>query len=226
MADHQSVIVRKPWGYEYLVYLNQHVAVWLLHIEPRASTSMHCHPNKSTGLVLLDGQAEISFIADSRRLIAPAKQMIRRGLFHQTCAISDTPVKLFEVETPVDKDDLVRLRDVYGRENIGYENSDFELPKNQDCLWIQEPTDTPLQYHVGISKITVEKLVDINCLYGRNPDDIIMFMSGGLTKTINGRLHMVTQPGDVGQVKVVSQVAKEMDQFAENTIIWSINENL
>jgi hypothetical protein len=79
---------------------------------------------------------------------------------------------------------------------------------------------------VGISKITVEKLVDINCLYDRNPDDIIMFMSGGLTKTINGRLHMVTQPGDVGQVKVVSQVAKEMDQFAENTIIWSINENL
>ena len=40
--------------------------------------------------------------------------MIRRGLFHSTKAISDEAL-IFEIETPKDKHDLVRLNDSYGR---------------------------------------------------------------------------------------------------------------
>jgi mannose-6-phosphate isomerase-like protein (cupin superfamily) len=89
MTTYKSVIVQKPWGYEYLAYENEDVALWVLHIKKGHSTSMHCHPNKTTGLVVVSGSIEMKFIADSKRLEAPAKQMIRRGLFHQTCAISD-----------------------------------------------------------------------------------------------------------------------------------------
>ena len=38
-----EVIVKKPWGYEYLCYENEDVAVWFLHIEYNQKTSMHCH---------------------------------------------------------------------------------------------------------------------------------------------------------------------------------------
>jgi hypothetical protein len=218
MTNHDAVIVRKPWGYEYLAYKNEYVALWLLHIAPGERTSMHCHPNKSTGLVVLSGEAEINFIADSRRMQAPAKQMIRRGLFHQTHAVGTDPVLMFEVETPVDKDDLVRLHDNYGRKDSGYEDTTFELPKTDDCLWIDDQDGV---YNFAGRSIIIEHAVN-GILDNKDPTDIIMFLQGGLTKTINNRTHMVTMPGDVGLVQVVGQVAGEMDGFAPNTIIMTI----
>ena len=61
---YKSNIVKKPWGYEYLAYENNQVALWFLYIRHKEKTSMHCHPNKSTGLTLLDGEAEVSFLSD------------------------------------------------------------------------------------------------------------------------------------------------------------------
>ena len=60
MSNHNINTVKKPWGYEYLAYENENVGLWFLYIAPGQSTSMHCHPKKTTGLVLLDGEAEIS----------------------------------------------------------------------------------------------------------------------------------------------------------------------
>ena len=53
--DYSNVVVKKPWGYEYLIYCNDIVAIWILHIQCGAQTSMHCHPNKKASLVVLDG---------------------------------------------------------------------------------------------------------------------------------------------------------------------------
>jgi quercetin dioxygenase-like cupin family protein len=130
MSDYNTNIVKKPWGYEYLVYENKDVALWFLYIAPGQSTSMHCHPKKTTGLVLLDGEVEISFLADKRQLKSLDKVMIRRGLFHSTKATSENGAFVFEIETPVDKQDLVRLNDLYGRESKPYEDSTFEESKN------------------------------------------------------------------------------------------------
>lgn len=216
---HETVIVRKPWGYEYLAFKNEYAALWLLHIKPGERTSMHCHPTKSTGLVVLSGDAEINFIADSRKLSGPAKQNIRRGLFHQTHNIGNEPMLMFEIETPVDKDDLVRLHDNYGRKDHGYEDSKFELPKTEDCLWIEEE---PATYSFGGRKLSIETNLSKDALEGKDPEAIIMFLRGGLTKTINGRKHLVTTPGDVGHVKVVGHVAREMDGFDPDTVIMVI----
>jgi mannose-6-phosphate isomerase-like protein (cupin superfamily) len=223
MVDHTTVIVRKPWGYEYLAYQNADVALWMLHILPGEKTSMHCHPSKSTGLVVLDGTAEINFIADSKILTAPAKQMIRRGLFHQTHAISDHGVMMFEIETPVDKDDLIRLHDKYGRANVGYEGSQFELPKNEDCLWINDPVSSA-QFEIGGCSLSVHRISDTSIFNTSNPENIIIFLQGGVIKTINGRTHRAIMPGDVGQVKVVQQVVAEMDGVEDNTIIMIIQK--
>lgn len=211
-------IVQKPWGYEYIAYQNNDVALMVLHIGYNERTSLHCHPSKSTGLVVLSGTAEINFIADSKQLTAPAKQMIRRGLFHQTHAVSDGGVIMFEIETPVDKDDLVRLRDNYGRKDQGYEGSQYELPKDDECLRIIDPAPGNSNfYKLGICDIEITNVTDKSVFDNREPTDIVMFVQGGLIKVVNGRTHLVTQPGDVGQVSIVRQVAEEMEGFAVNT---------
>ena len=47
--------------------------------------------------------------------------MIRPGLFHCTHNNTDKDSIILEIETPIDKDDLVRFQDKYGRENEPYE---------------------------------------------------------------------------------------------------------
>jgi hypothetical protein len=49
--DFSKVIVKKPWGYEYLVYEGEDVAAWCLHIKKEHATSMHCHADKETVLI-------------------------------------------------------------------------------------------------------------------------------------------------------------------------------
>ena len=60
--DYSKVIVKKPWGYEYLVFENEFVAIWMLHIVRKRKTSMHSHPKKRTSLILLAGNATCSHL--------------------------------------------------------------------------------------------------------------------------------------------------------------------
>ncbi|MCK9581992.1 MAG: hypothetical protein M0Q92_16300, partial [Methanoregula sp.] len=121
--DYNGVVVRKPWGYEYLFFENQHVAVWFLHIKKDAKTSMHCHPNKKTSLINLHGKLETSILTETFILEEKNALVIEGGVFHSTAAISDEGAFLLEIETPPNKSDLVRLKDAYGRENKGYEGA-------------------------------------------------------------------------------------------------------
>jgi mannose-6-phosphate isomerase-like protein (cupin superfamily) len=119
---------RKPWGYEYLLYQNDDVAIWHLFIDAYQKTSLHSHPNKKTGLVVLDGAAKISFLGSESKLFYGEKIMIRQGVFHQTASMTPHTLQLLEIETPVDKEDIVRLEDSYGRAgstNMGEDGIDI-----------------------------------------------------------------------------------------------------
>ena len=87
------------------------VGLWYLSIRHGARTSLHCHPRKKTGLVLLDGEAVVHFLSDSMPLKPLGKLMIRPGLFHSTMAVSPGGIALIEIENPCDKTNLVRLED-------------------------------------------------------------------------------------------------------------------
>jgi mannose-6-phosphate isomerase-like protein (cupin superfamily) len=223
--DYKNNIVLKPWGYEYLVYENEEVALWFLHINKGYQTSMHCHPKKSTGLILLKGEAELSFLADKRELKALDKVMIRRGLFHQTKALSEGGIDLFEIETPNDKSDLVRLQDKWGRKNEPYEGEKYESPKTDDCLWIEDLNRVELN-HLSGCVIRTESYKTIEQMFscGRE-NDIIVFLRGGLVRNIDGKQHLVTVPGDVGLNKIVKSVADQLDGLADNTFIMTIRKN-
>jgi acetolactate synthase-1/2/3 large subunit len=122
--DYSRVVVRKPWGYEYLMFQNDAVAVWILRLLPGASTSLHCHLKKTTSLAVLSGEACCRSIDNSVTRKAGEGVVIGPGVFHQTTAISQDGVFLMEIETPVNKRDLVRLSDAYGRTGLGYETAE------------------------------------------------------------------------------------------------------
>ena len=44
--DYSKIVVRKPWGYEYLTYQSKKIAVWILCLKKGQQTSMHAHPKK------------------------------------------------------------------------------------------------------------------------------------------------------------------------------------
>ena len=226
MSNHNINIVKKPWGYEYLAYENENVGLWFLYIAPGQSTSMHCHPKKTTGLVLLDGEAEISFLADKRQLKSLDKVMIRRGLFHSTKAVSDKGAFVFEIETPVDKQDLVRLNDQYGRASKPYEDDTFEEAKTEDCLWIQEPELGECRiYSFADCVLKIETIDDIKVINNKEDNDLIMFLKGGMVRNIDGVSHCVTIPGDVGFASIVKQVSKQLDGVIPGTTIMTIIKN-
>jgi hypothetical protein len=121
--EYASVVVNKPWGYEYLMYQNAHVAVWILYLKYRRSTSLHCHVKKKTSLVVLSGEVVTVTLDNSFTRAAFEGIILESSVFHSTRAISPRGAVVMEIETPPDKQDLVRLRDEYGRKSTGYESS-------------------------------------------------------------------------------------------------------
>lgn len=111
--------VVKPWGYEIERYHDAQCAIWWLHIDPRQETSMHCHPNKTTLLLMRGGEATLTTLHAKHELTPGMVVIIEAGAFHRTSS-NEGPVVLYEVESPPNKRDLVRLLDAYGR-GQGYE---------------------------------------------------------------------------------------------------------
>ena len=79
-------LVKKPWGYEYVVYRNKNnLSVTLLKINYKQTTSLHCHPQKKSGFILLNGKALFQLGLRKKNTevhLSPSKRMIARGLFH------------------------------------------------------------------------------------------------------------------------------------------------
>ncbi len=119
-TDFSGLVVNKPWGYEYLLYENKNIAIWMLYLKKGHSTSMHCHPKKKTSLIILSGEAITSTLNEKFKLKDKEGLIIDKSVFHKTEAVSENGIFLIEVETPPDKTDLFRLVDKYKREKQGY----------------------------------------------------------------------------------------------------------
>lgn len=143
--------------------------------------------------------------------------MIRKGLFHSTKATSEGGISLFEIETPVDKFDLVRLRDSYGREGKPYEDVSHEYPKIEDCLRIEEPSKGEENtYQLGDSTLRVCNIDSIKFFDDLGEDKNVMFLKGGIVTEYGIN---VAGPGDIVSNKVIKELTKVFDQVKIETII-------
>ena len=212
---YENVVVNKPWGYEYLCYQNEVFAIWLLHIKKDCKTSLHCHPNKNTSLVLLEGTAEISFIRGVLLQIKALEKIhIFKSRFHSTKAISDNGIFLLEIETPEDKNDLVRLDDSYGREDKPYEGVEFESPKDSSCIWINEPgVDSIIYKNCKLEHFKSSHKKD---LFGFSSNDFFIVSQGGIQA---GKNSQIIRPSDVIDGVSIERLLKNFDLIPESTFI-------
>ena len=215
IASHAENIVKKPWGYEYLVYENAEVALWMLFIAHGHQTSFHAHPNKSTGLVILDGKAQIDFF--NNQIIADKleKISIRKGFFHSTKSLSLTGTFLFEIETPNNKLDLVRFKDNYGREGKPYEDDSFEYPKQDDCLNLMNLQEQEINF--VNCKLQIKKISSIEEFAQFDSKINVMFLSGGLETDY---LVSVINPADIVKVELINELKQVFTKIKSDT--WVI----
>ena len=113
-------IIKKPWGYEYCYFSNKKLALWVLTLKSKQSTSMHAHLRKKTFLI---NTKSITFSdLNNRYKIKPNTILkIDKRTFHQSLNLSNNDIIIFEIETPNDKLDLLRFKDKYSRDKTLYE---------------------------------------------------------------------------------------------------------
>lgn len=199
--DYRNKVVLKPWGYEYLIFENEHVAIWFLHIKNGHSTSMHCHPQKKTCLMLLSGGALCNTFEHRNYLDSIGAVVIDKAVFHSTKALTNDGIDVIEIEIPPNKTDLVRLNDEYGREQCGYEGFTEMQTQNLERFnhfYFDEPNEHTVFAHMSERyAITVEAYMNndqFQNLFKIGEDEFLSLCRGRIMSS-NGK--MILGVGDV-----------------------------
>lgn len=118
-VDRRGKLVAKPWGHEIELHCEGEISVTRLELAAGAETSLHCHPGKSVLFFVSGGACELETLRVIYKLKAGDMARIARGAFHRVR--TDGGAMLIEVESPPNKQNIVRLADRYGR-GQGYEH--------------------------------------------------------------------------------------------------------
>lgn len=110
--------VEKPWGYELWWATTPHYAGKILHVDAGQSLSLQMHREKDESSYLLSGRLRLTRGPSAEELsteeVGPGfTWRVEPGTVHSIEALEDADV--IEVST-AQLDDVVRLRDRYGRE--------------------------------------------------------------------------------------------------------------
>lgn len=200
-------IVKKPWGCEHIAYQNDISCVGLLKIDHNHQTSLHCHPKKKTGLIVIEGEVEIELgFYDKKILKAPSKIMIRPGLFHATKCISKNGCTLLEIESPVDKEDLVRFKDKYGREQSPYEGKESMKKISANDIIFKEPDfKKNYYYQFGSVTVSIEKHKTIEQVINEKKDTIFAVIEKGM---VDKNKNYVLSTGDIVRTDTIKKLSE------------------
>ena len=206
-------IVSKPWGYEYVVFRNKnHLCVTLLSIDYNKTTSLHCHPQKKSGFILVSGKALFQLGLWKKRSelhSSPSKRMIARGLFHSIKSQSKEGLLALEFETPVNKNDLVRFKDDYGRQQKSYEGKKFTKNIGSKFIKFKKPQLGKKQtYKINKVKISLEVHKNFKKILRNKMSTIFGILDGAIVDR-HGR--SVLSYGDIvrtNDLKALSEVFK------------------
>ena len=128
-VDYNNVVCIKPWGHEFLVYKSDKIGIWFLKITKGNSTSLHCHFNKDTFIIIIKGSAIINLIDNKViNLNSMSSIFLPHYNFHGLSSFSEETylleIEIFNSKTNFsDKNDLLRINDQYKRKSTGYETS-------------------------------------------------------------------------------------------------------
>lgn len=212
-TENFNFFIKKPWGWEYSLLATGEVSITYLNINSHKSTSLHCHPNKRTGYVVLQGEVEIEFLSSRKRLGEGQCVNFREGLFHKTTAGSNGATVL-ELESPPNKLDLVRLEDEAGRKDSTYEEDLYELPTDvrteharfRQILTKAGPAST---IEIGRCIIRREIVSAAEIVAIENKKLVLSILNktvGTNTKVINAKVGTIMRPGDITTLGVLKRM--------------------
>ena len=178
--DYFNKINDKPWGKEYLAYQNKYIGIWILHINRDQETSLHCHFKKDTILIPLTGCFKINLYNDYKILNIFDSLYIPRNTFHGLHSYIENGI-IMEIEIYTenieytDKNDLLRIKDIYNRDKDKYETSVLErTPKyNETMQFINSNTYNLNKTNIFI--IDTKNLIEL-----KNKYDKIILLEGCL----------------------------------------------
>ena len=206
-------VVYKPWGHEHIIYKNRKdLSVTLLKINYNKKTSLHCHPNKKTGFIVIAGRALIQlglWKTTAKYYRAPSKLMIRTGLFHSIKSVSKNGLYALEFETPFNKKDLVRFKDDYGRQSKPYEGKNFTKRINSNFIRFTKPKLGKNQlFKIKKTNISLEIHKNFKNLINKKNSTIFAIIDGNV---VDKQKRRVLSYGDIirtGTLKKLSEVFK------------------
>ena len=108
------------------------------------------------------------------------------------------------MESPEDKEDLVRLDDKYGREGAECEGKEFFSDKTEDHIWLPDPsTGNEIRLWLFLRH---EELV--SRIYGLSEEDVVVFTSGGIVANGNKK---ILYPGDIADGATLGKIVSKFE---------------
>ena len=210
-------LVIKPWGSEYTIYKNSNrLAITFLNIKHKQKTSLHCHPIKKTGFIILKGTAkvQIGLYKSNIKEYGPLSRLVfRPGLFHSLEATSKGGVNALEFETPVNKKDLIRFKDEYGREKKPYEGVKYTRRINSKLIKFAKPKYGKSQKcKINNLEISLEVHKDFKHLIKKNDNSVSAILNG---KIIDSKKQNVICHGEIVKTKTLKKLSEvfKIDKF-------------
>jgi hypothetical protein len=135
--------------------------------------------------------------------------MMARGLFHSIEAVSKSGLLALEFETPVNKNDLVRFKDNYGREKKAYEGKKFTQSIESKFIKFKTPKFGKKQtYKIGKVNVALEVHKNFIKLLKNKNSNIFAILDGSISDN-KGR--NVLSYGDIiktDDLRILSKVFK------------------
>ena len=149
-----------------------------------------------------------------------AKRMIARGLFHSIKSLSRDGLLALEFETPVDKKDLVRFKDPYGRQQKSYEGKKHTSVLPQKFLKFKKPQIKKKQvYEFDNLSLNIEVHKNFKKLLKNKSDTIFAIMNGSI---VDKNSRQVLSVGDIirrNDLKTLSKVFKIKKSLSVLTVL-------
>jgi mannose-6-phosphate isomerase-like protein (cupin superfamily) len=220
-------LVFKPWGQEFVVYNEKNrLAITLVKINYGHKTSLHCHPKKKTGFIILSGTAavQVGLYKENIKNYKPLSRLVLRpGLFHSLKAVSKAGLYALEFETPYKKNDLVRFDDNYGRQHNGYEGKNYTKKiSNNEFPIFKKPKLGKKNYYFKNLKITISRIKNLKNFAIKKENSTTAILDG---KLIDNRGQNVINYGEIVKSKTL-KILSEKFKIKNDVTILTINKKI
>lgn len=119
-VDYSKFVIKKPWGYEHLIFQNKNISIWILCLKSKKHTSLHAHKLKQTYLIPITNKIKLNTFEKLFNLKKKNPLLIHKKVFHQSFNPGLKSEFMMEIELPNLKNDIIRFHDYYGRKDNNF----------------------------------------------------------------------------------------------------------